>query len=363
MIYKPDSLQDLQQIVCAVPHLLPVGMCTKTALSSPLPNFEQLSLTRLSGILAYEPGEFTFTALSGTPLSEIQSALTEKGQYLPFDPPFVQRGATLGGCVASGLNGSGRLRSGGVRDFILGLSYVDGQGRLVHGGGKVVKNAAGFDLPKLMTGSLGSLGILVELNFKVFPRPEAYTTNHMELPSWQAAIQMLARLGAVSLDLDALDLVPSTQGVSAWIRLFGQTSVLRAKAERLRQVTGGGELLDSTNEEEAWRSAREFEWVPSGWSLIKIPITPSKIPAWELALEKTLTPSSSMRRYSGAGQACWLATSAATGQIDGLLAAHGLAGLVVLGQAGTVLIGNYPGRSFYRQVKSAMDPLQRFREV
>ena len=239
--------------------------------------------------------------------------------------------------MASGLNGPGRLRSGGVRDFILGMSYVDSQGRLVHGGGRVVKNAAGFDLPKLMTGSLGSLGILTELTFKVFPRPEAFTTNHVEFPSWEAALQMLARLGAVSLDLDALDLLPSTRGVSALVRLFGHVSVLQAKADRLRQVTGGVELLDSKAEEEVWRSAREFEWVPSGWSLIKIPITPSKIPAWELALENSPALQASLRRYSGAGQVCWLSAQAEIGQIDGLLAAHGLAGLVVLGQAGDVL--------------------------
>jgi glycolate oxidase FAD binding subunit len=363
MTYNPHTLEDLQQIVCAAPHLLPVGGCTKTALSSPLPGFEQVSLAGLSGILSYDPQEFTFTALAGTRLSEIQSVLAEQGQYLPFDPPFAGRGATLGGSVAAGLNGPGRARSGGVRDFILGVRYVDSRGRLVHGGGNVVKNAAGFDLPKLMVGSLGSLGILGELTFKVFPRPEAYKTLKVSFPSWEAALQMLARLSVTFLDLDALDLAASPEGVTAWIRLYGLASVLPAKTERVRQIAGGGDLLEAANEEEAWRAARDFEWAPSGWSLIKVPITPSKIPAWEQAIGQALALEGFLRRYSGAGQVCWLATPAGSGRIDRLLTTHGLAGLVVLGQAGTVLLGNYQGRSFYQRVKSAMDPVLRFREI
>ena len=137
----------------------------------------------LSGLLEYEPQEFTFTALAGTPLAEIEQALSAHGQFLPFDPPLVQAGATLGGCVASGLSGPGRYRYGGLRDFLLGVRFVDWQGQLVSSGGKVVKNAAGFDLPKLMIGSLGQYGILAELSFKVFPRPEAYATLQIAYPS------------------------------------------------------------------------------------------------------------------------------------------------------------------------------------
>ena len=363
MTYQPNSPADIQQIVCATPQLLPTGGCTKTALSSPPPGFEQVSLSGLSGIQSYEPDEFTFTALSGTPLSEIQSTLAEHGQYLPFDPPFAGRGATLGGSVASGLNGPGRARSGGLRDFILGVRYIDSQGQLIHSGGRVVKNAAGFEITKLMVGSLGSLGILIELTFKVFPRPEAYSTIIVKFTSWQAAIQLLARLAGTSLDLAALDLIPTPEGITAWIRLFGLASIMPAKIERLRQMTGWGELLEPPGEDEAWQAARDFEWVPSSWSLIKIPITPSKIPAWENAITQAIPPEGSLRRYSGAGQACWLASTAASRQIDKLLTDQGLAGLHVLGQAGNVLLGNYPGRSFYQRVKSAMDPIKRFREI
>ena len=109
-------------------------------------------------------------AAPATPVAEIERRLAAHGQYLPFEPPLAGCGATLGGTVASGLNGPGRYRYGGVRDFLLGGTFVDGEGRLVRGGGKVVKNAAGFYLHHLLLGSLGRLGIFVELTFKVFPR-------------------------------------------------------------------------------------------------------------------------------------------------------------------------------------------------
>src|SRR5436190_11409249 len=117
-------------------------------------------MRHLSGMMEYDPAEFTFTALAGTPLAVVQKELAGNGQYLPFDPPLAAQGATLGGTVAAGLSGPGRLRYGGVRDFIVGVQWVDGSGTVIRGGGKVVKNAAGFDFPKLFTGSLGRLGIL-----------------------------------------------------------------------------------------------------------------------------------------------------------------------------------------------------------
>src|SRR4029079_10168517 len=128
------------------------------------------------------PSEFTFTALAGTPIKEIVHALGERGQYLPFDPMLVDSGATLGGTIASGLSGPGRFRFGGVRDFILGVQFVDGMGRLLRMGGKVVKNSAGFDVPKFLTGSLGRFGLITEATFKVFPRPENYLTVLLDAP-------------------------------------------------------------------------------------------------------------------------------------------------------------------------------------
>src|SRR5262245_14253852 len=173
----------------AAPRVIPVGAQTKPRLSTV--DAVKISTLSLSGIVEYESSEFTFTALTGTPVRDIAAALAGRGQYLPFDPMLVDAGATLGGTIASGLSGPGRFRFGGLRDFILGVRFVDGGGRLLRLGGKVVKNAAGFDLPKFFTGSLGRFGFILEATFKVFPRPPGRLTLKLEAPTIEAAVKII----------------------------------------------------------------------------------------------------------------------------------------------------------------------------
>ena len=162
-------------------RVLPIGQRTKQSLSAGT-DATLISLNQLSGIVQYEPSEFTFTALAGTTLHELIETLAEKGQYLPFDPPLVDAGATLGGTVSAGLSGPGRFRYGGVRDFLLGVKFISGDGEVITAGGKVVKNAAGFDIPKLLVGSAGRLGIMTELTFKIFPSPALAAHPEDRLP-------------------------------------------------------------------------------------------------------------------------------------------------------------------------------------
>lgn len=156
---SPRTPEEVAEAVRSGAKLLPRGGGSKPALSQAPAGVEVLEMGGLAGIVEYRPEEFVIIALAGTPLSEVKELLRRHQQYLPFDPPLAAAGATLGGTVAAGLSGPMRHRFGGVRDFILGVRLVDGKGRLVRGGGKVVKNAAGFDLPKLMVGSLGQLGV------------------------------------------------------------------------------------------------------------------------------------------------------------------------------------------------------------
>src|SRR5689334_23336607 len=139
MRFCPASLPELIDLVRSTPRLIPVGALTKPRLSAT--DVPKVSSTRLSGITEYDPSEYTFTAWAGTPISAIKTALRERGQYLPFDPLLAAAGATLGGTVAAGLSGPGRFRFGGIRDFILGIKFIDGGGTLLRMGGKVVKNA------------------------------------------------------------------------------------------------------------------------------------------------------------------------------------------------------------------------------
>src|SRR5262245_25975621 len=135
----PSSPLELIDAVRSARQVIPVGAMTKSRMSAC--EAAPISTAGLSGLVEYDPTEYTFTALAGTPMHDIVEALGARGQYLPFDPLLVDAGATLGGTVAAGLNGPGRFRFGGVRDFILGIRFVDGMGRLLRMGGKVVKNA------------------------------------------------------------------------------------------------------------------------------------------------------------------------------------------------------------------------------
>ena len=145
-VLQPATPAELAEAVKSAPRVIAVGAGTKPRLARLADNAVRISTAKLRGIVEYEPSEFTFTALAGTPVREVAAVLAERGQYLPFDPLFAAAGATLGGTVASGVSGPGRFRFGGLRDFILGVRFVDGGGRLMRLGGKVVKNAAGFDL-------------------------------------------------------------------------------------------------------------------------------------------------------------------------------------------------------------------------
>ncbi|HET7729466.1 MAG TPA: glycolate oxidase subunit GlcE [Usitatibacter sp.] len=139
------------------------------------PQGEPLELSGYSGIVAYEPKELVLTVRAGTPLAEVEEALARERQMLPFEPPHFDtaRRATIGGVVASGLSGPRRPYAGSVRDFVLGTRIVNGKGEDLSFGGRVIKNVAGYDVSRLMVGALGTLGVLLQVSFKVLPRPPA----------------------------------------------------------------------------------------------------------------------------------------------------------------------------------------------
>lgn len=371
MNLRPTSPEEVQEAVCSQPRLLPRGGGSKNALSTPPEGIPSLELSGLRGVLEYQPQEFTFTALAGTPVAEVEKLLAQHGQHLPFDPLLTGKGATLGGTVAAGLSGPGRQRYGGVRDFLIGVQFVDGEGKLVRGGGKVVKNAAGFDLPKLMVGSLGRLGALVELTFKVFPGPAAYATLQLTYPHLEVALTDIYRLTTSSLELYGLDLEPAGGNKwSLWARLGGLAEAMPARIERLREFLltpkGGAtkaEVLEGATEETLWQGVKEFEWVPADWALVKIPLTPKRT----TTLETKLKGFETRRRYSAGGNILWLACPTGAeqwrGKLDTLLTGLDLSGLVVLGQAGPVWLGVNPGAPFIRRLKQALDPGGRFLEI
>ena len=204
-----------------------------------------LDTSAYSGIVSYDPTELVLTARAGTPLREIGQALSEKNQMLAFEPPRFDGLATIGGIVASGLSGPRRQAVGSVRDFVLGSVLMDGKGDVLHFGGQVMKNVAGYDVSRLLAGSLGTLGLILEVSVKVLPRPVAQQTLQFEM-SEQAAIKQLNVWGGQPLPLSA----------SCWhqgklmVRLSGARAAVDAAVQKM-----GGERM---NEADAfWDSLRE----------------------------------------------------------------------------------------------------------
>lgn len=357
MSVATDDVEALQEAIRVGPRVLPHGAGTKPALSTPPDGVVSLDVSGLSGIVEYDPAELTFTALAGTPVAQVSSALAEHGQYIPFDPPFAQAGATLGGVVAAGTSGPNAFRHGGVRDFLVGVRFVDGTGKLITGGGRVVKNAAGFDLPKLMIGSAGRLGVLVQLSFKVFPRPEATVTVSVDFGSLEAALATLATLGRGPIDLDAADLEPPGR---LWLRLGGSRETLPDRVERLEALLGTrGERLEEEADAEWWRDAAELAWVPAGDTLVKVGLTARRVADLQEALAGAPT------RYSLGANLAWVAWPGdrPLDELDAALRGLGIAGMVLTGAPGRVLLGEIGGGAFATRVRSAIDPHARFLEA
>ena len=354
MTLRPTSLEDLQAAVAEHPRVHVRGAGTKTALSGARAGTPTLDLSGLTGVLEHTPEECTFTALAGTRIDEIEARLAAHGQYLPFDPPLAAAGATLGGTVAAGVNGSCRLRYGGVRDFLIGARIVDGRGRVVRSGGKVVKNAAGFLLHQALVGSCGRLGILAELTFKVFPAAEAHATLRVPATDFPAAVALVDSVRRAGFDLEALDLDPPT---AIWVRLAGFRDSLASRVDAV-QLAMGGRAEVSTGEHDAaiWRDAREFAWVPANHTLVRVPITLPVLTRLDAALEWY----EAARRYTVAGNLALIAWNGALDSLSALLCDLALKGEVLIGSAGDRFIGAVPSNAVEERLASVMDPDARF---
>ncbi|MCS0582557.1 glycolate oxidase subunit GlcE [Massilia pinisoli] len=199
-----------------------------------------------TGIVDYEPTELVITARCGTPLADIETALAERGQMLAFEPPHFGAGATLGGAIAAGLSGPRRASSGAVRDFVLGCRLLDGKGDVLSFGGQVMKNVAGYDVSRLLAGSLGTLGLLLDVSVKVLPRAPREATLVFDGVAEIDAIRRLNEWAGRPLPISA----------SCWhdgvlmVRLSGANAAVDAAIRSL----GGDVMPDCAG---FWASVRE----------------------------------------------------------------------------------------------------------
>jgi glycolate oxidase FAD binding subunit len=212
---------------------------------------ELLCTAGLRGIASYEPSELVVTVRAGTPLAELESVLAERGQCLPFEPPHFAGGATVGGMVAAGLSGPARASAGAVRDYVLGLTLVNGRGEQLTFGGQVMKNVAGYDVSRLMAGAWGTLGLIAEVSLKVLPQAPAEATLKFELPQAQA-LQRLNAWGGQPLPLNASCWVDDGGAPTLYLRLRGAQAAVESACRTL-----GGERQDNTRVAPDWALCRD----------------------------------------------------------------------------------------------------------
>ena len=228
---------------------------------------EPLALGEHRGILDYQPGELVVTARAGTPLVELEAALAAEGQMLGFEPPHFGP-ATVGGAVAAGLSGPRRPFAGAVRDFVLGVKLLTGRGEVLSFGGRVMKNVAGFDLSRVLAGSQGTLGVVLEVSLKVLPRPPLEVTLRRRLLP-ERALNAMAELMGRDLPLTGL----AYDEPFLYLRLGGVPAVLAEAAADL-----GAEALPDGGFWEALREQRLAfftEGTESLWRLAWAPAAPN----------------------------------------------------------------------------------------
>ncbi len=262
------------------------GHGTRTGLGKPVRAAACLRTTALAGVEEYQPEELTFTALAGTPLAEIGAMLAEKGQMLPFEPPrfaevlaaFGAQAAaeasdlgTLGGVVGIGMAGPRQILRWSVRDHVLGFSAVNGRGELFKAGGRVVKNVTGYDLPKLMSGSFGTLAVLTRLTIRVLPAPEHAITLISRGLDARAAVAAMSKALLTPAEVSAACWLPNAlaadvpteaagDGPLTALRLEGFAGSLRSRAEMLRAaLKGHGEwtLAEGEDWQAFWADVRD----------------------------------------------------------------------------------------------------------
>ncbi len=322
------------------------------------PRGQALEVGALTGISSYEPSELVVTVRAGTPLAELEAALAEQGQHLAFEPPRFEnparpgvRGGTVGGMVAAGLAGPARAAVGGLRDYVLGASLLTGRAELLSFGGQVMKNVAGYDVSRLLAGSMGVLGVICEVSLKVLPTAVATSTLRFEIDQ-ASALRQLNRWGGLPLPVNA----------SAWwrgmlvLRLSGAAAAVQSATQQLGHSLGG-EQVDATLAAAFWAGLRdqtdEFfidaqQAVAGGATL------------WRLSLPQTAAPMApadeQLIEWGGAQR--WLVSDAPAAKVREAASRAGGHATVYLGPKTGGALGALSATlmRIHRELKTAFDP-------
>lgn len=277
---------------------------------------EPLSTRDYSGIISYQPDELVITLKAGTRLAEVEAILIDKNQQFAFDPPHFGPNATIGGMVCAGLAGPGRISAGSLRDFVLGAKIMDGKGQILNFGGTVMKNVAGYDIARLMPGSLGTLALLMEVSIKVLPKPAATATVSVHLEQ-QAAINLMNLLASQPWPINASAWVDHT----LYLKLCGAKAAVKSAIESFDSQRGM-KVVEQSAADAFWKSLREqtHPWFdqPAQTDLWRLSL-PTTSPRFDASDNTLIEWHGGQRWIKGSNDAATLKSMA--------LAKHGHAGL------------------------------------
>lgn len=301
---------------------------------------ELLDMRGLAGVIDYDPSELVITLRAGTLLAEVEALLAERGQFLAFEPPSFGAGSTIGGVVAAGLAGPRRASVGSIRDYVLGASLLSGDGALLEFGGRVMKNVAGFDLSRLVCGSLGVLGPVVHLSLKVLPVPALERTLEFELGPAEA-VAAFNRWSRRPLPVSATAWLDGR----ARVRLSGARPAVEAACAAL-----GGHVLPDGEAADWWDGLRHH----------RMPFLAERAPLWRLTMPATAPPLplAGAMLIEWAGALRWLRTTDDPGRVRTAAAAVGGAAALWHAPAGAAMFGALPpaALALQRRLKAAFDP-------
>lgn len=300
---------------------------------------EVLDTTAYRGVVGYEPPELVITARCGTPLAEVEAVMRDNGQMLAFEPPHFGEGATIGGCVAAGLAGPRRPYAGAVRDLVLGVRVLDGKGQDLRFGGQVMKNVAGYDISRLMAGSMGTLGVILEVSLKALPLPVAEVTLRQERTQAEA-ITLINAWAGEPLPLSATCYVDGL----LYLRLSGANAAVHAARAKL----GGEELADGAA---FWESVREQRHA----------FFAGDTPLWRVSIKSSSPPLSipGAQLIEWGGALRWINSEADTARVRGAAAFGGGHATLFRGEDktdGAFHPLSPPLATLHRRLKQVFDP-------
>jgi glycolate oxidase FAD binding subunit len=377
--WRPSDLNELREIIAGAAAdgqpLEIVGGGTKRGIGNLSQAAHTLDLRALSGIRAYEANELVLVAAAGTPLAQIGRELEAKGQMLAFDPPPLAPDQTIGGVIAANLSGPRRLTAGAARDHFLGFTAVSGRGEIFKAGGRVVKNVTGYDLPKLMAGSWGTLAALEEVVLKVLPRPEKTRTVLLFGRSDREAVAALARglgspyevtsaahLPAAAAARSSVGYVAGAGTAVTALRLEGFGPSVEHRCRALRDLLGAEEELHGANSRALWDEIATASLLPQDRVLWRVSVAPSAGPEVAATVARALDAEF---LYDWAGGLVWIALANAGGDGGAAIVREAVrksgGGHATLFRAPDALRAAVPGfepvSPLERRIKEAFDPL------